>query len=88
MVALTAALGANALERLPGTGKEWYKAGTRDPGSALFYFGAAHEGLLKQVNSEDWCKALKGASEMAEEAVRDQPDLRFERLGRELCPEA
>ncbi len=52
------------------------------------YFGLIPEGLLKQVNSEDWCNALKGASAIAEEAVKEQPGLRFERLGEELGPEA
>jgi len=51
------------------------------------YFGPVPKGLLKQVNSEDWCNALKGASEIAEEAVQDQPELRFERWGEELGPE-
>jgi hypothetical protein len=51
------------------------------------YFGPVPEGLLKQVNSEDWCNALKGASEIAEEAVKEQPELRFERWGEELGPE-
>ncbi|KAF9731772.1 hypothetical protein PMIN06_011227 [Paraphaeosphaeria minitans] len=52
------------------------------------YFGPVPEGLLKQVNSEDWCNALRGASEIAEEAVKEQPELRFERWGEELGPEA
>jgi serine/threonine protein kinase len=52
------------------------------------YFGPVSEGLLKQVNSEDWCNALKGASEMAEVAVKEQPELRFERWGEVLGPEA
>jgi hypothetical protein len=42
------------------------------------YFGPVPEGLLKQVNSENWSNALNGASEMAEEAVKEQPELRFE----------
>ncbi len=52
------------------------------------YFGPVPEGLLKQVNSEDWCNALKGASEIAEEAVKEQPELRFKWWGEELGPEA
>jgi serine/threonine protein kinase len=48
------------------------------------YFGPVPGGPLKQVNSEDWCNALKGASEIAEEAVKEQPVLRFERWGEEL----
>lgn len=52
------------------------------------YFGPAPEGLLKQINSDDWCNALKGASEVAEEAVKEQPELRFERWGKELGPNA
>jgi hypothetical protein len=52
------------------------------------YFGPVSEGLLKIVDSEAWCNALKGASEMAEEAVKEQPELRFERWGEELGPEA
>ncbi|KAI0009492.1 kinase-like domain-containing protein [Xylariaceae sp. FL0662B] len=52
------------------------------------YFGSASEGLLKLVNDEDWCNALKGASGMAEHAVKKEPELRFERWGEELGPEA
>lgn len=52
------------------------------------YFGSAPEGLLMQVNSEEWCSALKGASEIAEDAVKENPELRFERWGVELGPEA
>ncbi|KAI0847741.1 kinase-like domain-containing protein [Daldinia vernicosa] len=52
------------------------------------YFGLVPEGLLKQVNNENWSNALKGASEIAEEAVKDQPERRFERWGEELGPEA
>ncbi|KAJ2990078.1 hypothetical protein NUW58_g3140 [Xylaria curta] len=52
------------------------------------YFGPVSKGLLKQVNNEVWCNALKGASKMAEEAVKDEPERRFERWGVELGPEA
>ncbi len=64
------------------------------------YFGPVPEGLLKQiepipeglpkqVDSEGWwCSALKGASKIAEKAVAEQPELRFERWGKELEPEA
>ncbi|KAI1395214.1 kinase-like domain-containing protein [Hypoxylon fuscum] len=52
------------------------------------YFGSVPQGLLQQVHSEDWCNALKAASEMADEAVKEQPELRFERWGEELGPEA
>ncbi|KAF2702783.1 kinase-like protein [Pleomassaria siparia CBS 279.74] len=52
------------------------------------YFGPAPEGLFKPVNSEDWCSALKAASEIADEAVKEQPELRFKRRGEELDPEA
>lgn len=52
------------------------------------YFGPVSDGLLKQVNNEKWCVALRGASRIAEEAVKEQPELRFERWGEELGPEA
>ena len=52
------------------------------------YFGPVSDGLLKQVNSEDWCDALRGVSKIAEDAVKEQPELRFERWGEELGPEA
>ncbi|KAF1944994.1 kinase-like protein [Clathrospora elynae] len=52
------------------------------------YFGSVPKGLLEQVNSDNWCNALKAASRTAEEAVREQPGLRFERWGEELGPEA
>lgn len=48
------------------------------------YFRPVSDGLLKQANSEDWCNALRGASEIAEEAVKEQPELKFERWGKEL----
>ncbi|KAK0627075.1 kinase-like domain-containing protein [Immersiella caudata] len=51
------------------------------------YFGPVTEGLLQQVNSEDWRNALKGASQIAEEVVMEQPELRFEWWGKELGPE-
>ncbi|KAF1840645.1 kinase-like protein [Cucurbitaria berberidis CBS 394.84] len=52
------------------------------------FFGPVPEGLLKQVNDEDWCNALKGASAMAEETVKEQPELRFEQWGEGLGPAA
>jgi hypothetical protein len=52
------------------------------------YFEPVPEGLLKQVNSENWRNALNGASEMAEDAVKEQPELRFEYWGKELGFEA
>ncbi|KAI1779539.1 kinase-like domain-containing protein [Hypoxylon cercidicola] len=52
------------------------------------YFGLVPEGLLKQVNSEYWSNALKEASRIAEEDVKHQPALRFERWGEGLGPEA
>lgn len=48
------------------------------------YFGPVSNGLLKQVNHEDWCNALSGASEIAEKAVKEQPELRFALWGKEL----
>lgn len=52
------------------------------------YFGLVPEGLLKLVNSEDWCSALKAASRTAERAIKEQPELKFEWWGRDLGPEA
>ena len=52
------------------------------------YFGLAPEGLLKQVDDEKWCVALKAASQIAEQVINDQPELRFERWSEELGPEA
>ena len=34
------------------------------------YFGPIAEGLLKQVNNEDWREVLKAASALAKEAVK------------------
>ncbi|KAH3943593.1 hypothetical protein HBH70_010970 [Parastagonospora nodorum] len=48
------------------------------------YFGSANDGLLKQIDSEKWSKALKLASQMAELAVEDQPEMRFDVWGQEL----
>ncbi|KAI4941938.1 hypothetical protein J4E91_010488 [Alternaria rosae] len=52
------------------------------------YFGSANEGLLNQIASEKWTKALKLASQMAELAVQDQPEMSFEVWGQELASEA
>ena len=51
------------------------------------YFGPVSDGLLKRVNDEKWCNALSGASKLAEEAVKEQPELRFEWWGKELGSE-
>ena len=42
------------------------------------YLGSATEGLLSQIASEKWKKALRLASQMAELAVQDQPEMSFE----------
>jgi serine/threonine protein kinase len=47
------------------------------------YFGPVNEGLLKQVDSREH-GTLKKASAMAELAVEDQPELRFEVWGKDL----
>ncbi|KAK3897254.1 hypothetical protein C8A05DRAFT_19949, partial [Staphylotrichum tortipilum] len=52
------------------------------------YFGPVNEGLLKQVNDEDWSAALRAASELAEWAVRDVLERRFEVWGSDLEPKA
>jgi serine/threonine protein kinase len=51
------------------------------------YFGPVSDGLLKQVNNEDWCNALSGVPEIAEDTVKEQPELRFECFGKELGSE-
>jgi serine/threonine protein kinase len=71
--------------------QELIKSGIRPEQEILIrhfsYFGPVSDGLLKQVNDENWCNALRGASEIAEEAVKEQPKLRFECWGEELGPE-
>ncbi|KAK5745232.1 hypothetical protein LTS12_023205 [Elasticomyces elasticus] len=52
------------------------------------YFGPVPGGFLKAVGDEDWSAALEGAAKIADEMVKDQPRLRFERWGEELGPEA
>ncbi|RWA10222.1 hypothetical protein EKO27_g4879 [Xylaria grammica] len=52
------------------------------------YFGPVPEGLLMQVSNENWRRALKSASRAAEQAVNDDPGLRFTEWGAELGPEA
>jgi hypothetical protein len=52
------------------------------------YFGPVTEGLLKQVDDEDWRNALKGTSGVADKALKEQPELRFEHWGQEIGPEA
>jgi serine/threonine protein kinase len=65
--------------------QELVKSGIRPSWFDTFsYFGPVSDGLLKQVKNEDWCDALSGASEIAEEAVKEQPGLRFECWGKEL----
>ena len=72
--------------------QELVKSGIRAEQEILIrhfsYFGPVSDGLLKQVNNEDWGNALCGASRLAEEAVKEQPELRFERWGKELGSEA
>ncbi|CRK10991.1 hypothetical protein BN1723_017198 [Verticillium longisporum] len=72
--------------------QELVKSGIRPEQEILIchfsYFGPVPEGLLKQVNSENWRNALEAASKVAEEAVKEQPELRFERWGEELGAEA
>lgn len=51
------------------------------------YFGPVPEGLLMQVSNENWRRALKSASRVAEQAVNDDPGLRFTEWGAELGPE-
>lgn len=50
------------------------------------YFGPANKGLLEQVNDEDWCKALRSVSATADEAVLENPGLRFTEWGQGLGP--
>ncbi|AEO58481.1 kinase-like protein [Thermothelomyces thermophilus ATCC 42464] len=52
------------------------------------YFGPVTEGLLKQIDSEVWSRALKAASRTGQLAVEDDPLLRFERWGEGLGPAA
>lgn len=42
------------------------------------YFGPVSNGFLEQTPNEDWRNALKEASRVAELAVSDQPELKFE----------
>ncbi|KAI0537572.1 hypothetical protein GGR58DRAFT_470968 [Xylaria digitata] len=52
------------------------------------YFGPNFEGLLTQVTNEKWHRALKSALRAAEQAVNENPLLRFTGWGAELGPEA
>ncbi|KAJ0162091.1 Serine/threonine-protein kinase ppk4 [Colletotrichum tanaceti] len=52
------------------------------------YFGPVPEGLLQQIDGENWRSALKAAEAVAEEAVKEEPMLRFTQWGAELGPEA
>ncbi|KAI7714674.1 hypothetical protein KC353_g6679 [Hortaea werneckii] len=52
------------------------------------YFGPVPDSVFKDVGDENWSAALKGAAEIADELVKDDPRLRFERWGEELGPEA
>ncbi|KAJ8106331.1 hypothetical protein OPT61_g9608 [Boeremia exigua] len=52
------------------------------------YFGSANGGLLKHVDSKIWTKALQAASQVAEETVQEQPEMKFDVWGHELGTEA
>ncbi|KAL6703216.1 hypothetical protein ACN47E_010078 [Coniothyrium glycines] len=52
------------------------------------YFGPANEGLLNHIADEKWAKALTLASQMAELAVQDLPERKFEVWGPELGSKA
>lgn len=52
------------------------------------YFGPLPKQLLEHVNNEDWSAALQEASETADQAVQDEPGLRFNQWGEEHGPEA
>ncbi|KAI9711553.1 MAG: hypothetical protein M1820_002118 [Bogoriella megaspora] len=52
------------------------------------YFGPGHDGLLQQVSSEVWRNALRGAMEIAWDAVKEHPEQKFEWWGKELGPAA
>ncbi|OHF03895.1 hypothetical protein CORC01_00757 [Colletotrichum orchidophilum] len=52
------------------------------------YFGPVPKELFEQVSNDLWRRALEGASAMAEDMVREQPEMRFMRWSAELGPEA
>lgn len=52
------------------------------------YFGPVTEGLLKQINNDNWRRAVEAASAVSEEVVKEQPELTFVHWGAELGPEA
>ncbi len=49
----------------------------------FIYFGPATEGLLRRVDDEMWCTALKDSSAQAEVVRREQPDDRFDSWGKD-----
>lgn len=52
------------------------------------YFGPVPEALFRHIGDEAWCAALRGASEIADVMIEDEPKLRFERWSEELGPHA
>lgn len=48
------------------------------------YFGPPTEGLFNQIDNEDWCDDLKKAARVAERALKEQPELKFEHWGEGL----
>ncbi|RMY90897.1 hypothetical protein D0862_09851 [Hortaea werneckii] len=52
------------------------------------YFGPVPDAVFEDFGDENWSAALKGAAVIADELVKDDPRLRFERWGEELGPEA
>ena len=52
------------------------------------YFRPATQGLLKQVDDENWRRALTGASAMAYEPLKENPQLKSEYRVKVLGPQA
>lgn len=52
------------------------------------YFGPVPDAVLRVAGDGDWSAALEGAAKIADEMVKDEPGLRFERWGEELGLEA
>nr|POE98624.1 serine/threonine-protein kinase [Quercus suber] len=52
------------------------------------YFGPMSQNLVKHVDSDDWRTVFEGISEIAEQAIKEDPSLRFTNWGEGLGPEA
>lgn len=52
------------------------------------YFGPVPEGLFDVIENKNWTAALRGAAAIADDTVKDEPELKFAHWGGELGAQA